>query len=164
MVWLETVTFWHWLALGAALTILEIVLPGMFLLWLGAAGFLTGGLLWLLPKLTIETQLIFFAVLSVLSVLVGRVVQRGSREEESDQPLLNQRGEQYVGGIYVLEDDMANGHGKVSIGDTVWSVEMTADEPGLPAAMPKGAFVKVIGVEGATLIVEPGSDWAYAER
>lgn len=162
MVWFETLTFWHWFAIAAALMILEIVIPGIFLMWLGIAALVTGGVFWFLPGLTVELQLISFAVLSVISMMLGRLVYK-SRKEESDQPLLNQRGEQYVGGIYTLEGAMFNGNGKVRIGDTVWSVEMAPVDNEIPPVLPQGDFVKVTGVQGSTLVVEAASDRTWKQ-
>ena len=33
-----TLTFWHWLALGALLLLLEVFTPGFVFIWLGARG------------------------------------------------------------------------------------------------------------------------------
>jgi len=35
--WLQTLTFWHWMVLGVALVIVELLLPGIWFLWLGLA-------------------------------------------------------------------------------------------------------------------------------
>ena len=42
-----TLTFWHWLALGALLLLLEVVTPGFVFIWLAVAAGLTGVVLWL---------------------------------------------------------------------------------------------------------------------
>ena len=156
MIPFDQLTFWHWFAVGAVLMILEIFVPGVVFLWLGLSAVVTGIVFWTLPGLTFETQLILFAVLSVVSVIAGRAVV-GSREKPSDQPNLNQRGMQHIGAIYVLEDDTVNGHGKVRVGDSLWSVELRP----VGAELPKGALVRVEDVEGATFIVESASDTAW---
>jgi membrane protein implicated in regulation of membrane protease activity len=46
------VLFWHWLIIGAALVGLELLTPGVFLIWLGAAGFITAAVQAILPELS----------------------------------------------------------------------------------------------------------------
>ena len=89
------VVFWHWWSLGAILLIVELLVPGMFFIWMGESAFVVGAVLWLLPGIDFEHQVILFSVLSVLSVAVfRRYLQR--RPIQSDRPLLNQRTAQYV--------------------------------------------------------------------
>ena len=45
----ETIFFWHWLALGLFLMLIEVFVPGVLFLWLGLAGILTGLLLLAVP-------------------------------------------------------------------------------------------------------------------
>ena len=40
---------WHWMAAGVALAVLEVVLPGAALVWLGGAAFLVGLISFALP-------------------------------------------------------------------------------------------------------------------
>jgi len=49
--WFNEVSYWHWWVLGAILLMLEIFVPGAFLLWLGFAAGLVGLLLLVLPDL-----------------------------------------------------------------------------------------------------------------
>jgi membrane protein implicated in regulation of membrane protease activity len=63
----------------------------------------------------------------------------------SEQPLLNQRGAQIVGRSVRVVEAIAGGQGKVRIADTIWPVR------GPDCA--EGSWVKVIGAEGAFLIV-----------
>ena len=69
-----------------------------------------------------------------------------SRPIESEDPTLNRRGEQYIGRVYVLEEAIANGRGKVRVGDSIWMVE--GDD------MPAGEKVRVTDISGITFIVE----------
>ncbi len=63
-----TLTFWHWLALGGGLLLLELLTPGVVFLWLALAAGLTGALLWLAPMLSWQAQVLSFAVAAVLTV------------------------------------------------------------------------------------------------
>jgi membrane protein implicated in regulation of membrane protease activity len=50
---------------------------------------------------------------------------------------------------YVLESPIVNGRGKLRIEDALWEIE----GPDLPA----GSWIKVKGVEGLRLLVEPSA-------
>lgn len=89
-------------------------------------------------------QFVAFALLSVASVLIGR--RFVSSSAESDEPLLNRRGESLVGRTAVLEQPIAEGRGRVRLDDTTWSVE----GPDLPV----GARVRIVASSGRHLTVE----------
>jgi membrane protein implicated in regulation of membrane protease activity len=139
---------WGWLIFGIVLLLAEILVPGNFLVWVGVAGIVTGGLsllFWQSSWWVWEIQWIVFAALSVVSVFAGRrwLIRSGTT---SDEPTLNQRGASLVGRTANLIDPIVNGHGRVKIGDTVWLV----DGPDLPL----GAKVRVTGSHGSGLKVE----------
>jgi membrane protein implicated in regulation of membrane protease activity len=137
--------FWHWLILGSALIALEATVPGTFLLWPGIAAFLTGIIAYMAPGLGWELHGVFFAVLTVAVAVLGRRLYARLRQPVTDQPLLNKRGEQLIGSRHVLDDTMLNGHGRMRIGDTTWSIA----GPDLPA----GTKVVVTAIDGNCLRV-----------
>nr|MBP8081027.1 NfeD family protein [Arenimonas sp.] len=67
--------------------------------------------------------------------------------QQSDQPLLNRRAEQFVGKVYVLESSISNGTGQIKMGDALWTVT----GPDLPA----GARVLVTAAQSMVLTVVP---------
>lgn len=136
---------WNWLILAGLFFVLEIMVPGIFLIWFGIAAGIVGSLA-LLTDITWQWQFVLFALLSLAAVVIARKFFR-SDAEQSDRPLLNLRAQQHVGKSFVVAETIKNGHGKVKIGDTLWLVE------GPDAA--KGASVKVTSVDGTTLTVEP---------
>lgn len=138
--------YWHWWIAGVGLVALEILVPGTFFLWLGVSAGATGLLLLALPHLEWQHQMLVFSVLAVGSIYLGRKLWRPERRE-TDQPTLNRRGEQYVGRVVTLAEPIANGRGKARIGDTLWLVS--------GEDMPVGTEVRVIGIEGTVLRVEP---------
>lgn len=146
MVLLEQIDYWHWLIVAVVLVVLEVFSPGVFFLWLGVAAAVVGGVLWLMPELSWQTQFVLFAVLSVVSIAVVRMVLV-RRPIETDEPSLNRRGEGYVGQVLVLTEAIENGVGKVRVDDTQWRV--------VGADSPAGTRVRVTGMEGAVLRVEP---------
>ena len=139
---------WNWLILAALLLALELMVPGVFLIWLGAAAAIVG-LVALTFSIGWQLQLVLFGVLSIVLVLLVRRFYRRARVE-SDRPLLNRRALQHVGKAYVLQDPIIDGTGKVRIGDTVWSVR----GPDLP----KGVRVTVTRADGAVLFVERAAE------
>ncbi len=143
-----TPDFWHWWILALALIIVEMFVPGTFFLWMGVAAIVVGLLAWLVPAMGWEFQLMLFAILSLVSIVAWRIWQH-RHPDESDQPALNRRGEQYIGRVFVLETPIENGFGKVRVGDTLWRVR------GEDAAA--GSRVKVVGTDGVLLLVE-GAD------
>jgi membrane protein implicated in regulation of membrane protease activity len=141
-----TVTYWHWWALGLALVVVEMVAPGVFFLWLGIAAGLVGFMLLAAPDLSWQTQVLSFAVLSVVSVAAGRWILK-RHPIHSDEPRLNRRGEQYVGRVFTLEQPIVNGQGKIRVDDSTWKVE--------GADCASGTRVRVVGVDGVVLRIEP---------
>lgn len=140
---------WTWAVLGFVLLALEIVLPGVFLLWIGVAAILTAALSWQLwdwPLWTWHWQALSFLALSLLAVWAGRHAFNESGAD-NDQPLLNRRGEQLIGRTAVLSEPIAEGMGRIRLGDTLWGVS----GPDLPA----GARVRVTGVLDTRLVVAP---------
>jgi len=139
---------WSWWVLGLVLLAAEVIAPGVFLVWIGIAAILTGAislLLWEAGFWVWQAQLVFFAVLSVAAVFIGRRLLARSGDT-SDEPLLNQRGARLIGRTVVLEQPIAEGRGRIRLDATTWPVS----GPDLPA----GARVKVIGSSGSHLIVE----------
>ena len=78
-------------------------------------------LLWLWPGLGADYQVLLFAGLAVASVLGWRRWQR-AHPAQSDQPNLNRRGAQYVGRHAALLEPIANGRGRIRLGDASWAV------------------------------------------
>jgi inner membrane protein len=137
--------FWHWWILALVLIIAETLLPGTFLLWMGISALVLGVLAWLMPAMGWEVQLMLFAILSLVSILAWRAWQR-RHPDVSDQPMLNRRGAQYVGRVFVLESPIQNGYGKVRVDDTLWRVRGTDAEA--------GSRVRVKAADGVVLEVE----------
>lgn len=143
--WLDTIsTHWFWLSLGLVLGVAEMVAPGFFLMWLGLAALIVGGLDYFLP-ITVAYQVAMFAILSVLTVFAGKKFLRENPIETEDAKL-NDRGARLTGEIVTVVEAITNGHGRVKVGDSVWSAR------GVDAAI--GSRVRVTGADGAVLLVE----------
>ncbi|MEP9371317.1 NfeD family protein [Mesorhizobium sp. KR1-2] len=139
---------WNWMVLGFVLLVLELLLPGVFLLWIGIAALITGALslaIWDVGLWVWQVQVLVFLVLSLISPYAGRKIMNEAGET-SDQPLLNRRGEQLIGRTATLTEPIREGRGRIKLGDTMWNVS----GPDLPV----GARVRVTGVADLDLLVE----------
>lgn len=147
--------YWHWLVLGLVFTGVEIVAPGVYFIFFGAAAWAVALVVLLVPGLGWAGQLLAFAVAAGLAMLGARVWQRRNPPVADT---LNRRGESYVGRIFTLEEPLADGIGHVRVDDTVWRVRSLVGDLPIPQR------VRVTGVDGATLIVEPNETAAVPPR
>jgi membrane protein implicated in regulation of membrane protease activity len=144
MQFLQGLQWWHWWILGAILAAVETLLPGVLAIWFGAAALVVGALLLVGLPIPWQLQLVLFAVLGVVALVLWRRF-RHPEAPESEQPALNQRGQRYVGQSFTLVEPIQGGSGKIQAGDTVWLVQ--------GSDAPAGARVKVVGVNGTVLQV-----------
>lgn len=147
--WLGKVVFWHWWVLGVILLVLEMVAPGAFFLWMAVAAGVVGFAMLFVPDLAWEYQVLVFAVLSVVSIAAWRV-HLSRNPTATDEPLLNRRGAQFVGRVFILDSDMPLGRGKIQVDDTTWRAVCDRGED-----IASGSRVKVVDVYGTTLKIEP---------
>jgi len=139
------IIFWYWWVLAVVFLAIELLAPGFFFLWMAVAAFVVGSVLLTIPVTPFEVQLLLFSVLSVASILVWRRYVK-AKDQDSDHPLLNQRGAQYVGRIFNLITAIENGQGKINADGTLWKVH--------GEDCPVGSKVKVIAVKGTIFEVE----------
>lgn len=140
---------WGWFIAGLLLLVAELLLPGVFLMWVGIAALILGVLsliFWPFGFWGWQLQILLFAVFAVVSILIGRRILT-ARETKSDQPLLNQRAESLVGRTAVLVEPIIDGRGRIRLDDTTWIVE------GPPMA--SGTTVRIVSGAGRNLIVAP---------
>lgn len=141
------ILFWYWWALGAAFLVLEMLLPGVVFLFLAIGTLAAGLFLFVVPDLSIELQLLTFAVVSVVAAVGLRKTLRRLQSIDAKPNSLNARGDALIGQTIVLDSPILNGRGRVTLGDGSWSV--TGPD------MVKGTRVRVAAVQGTELKVEP---------
>lgn len=152
---------WWWLIGGLLLLTLELVAPGVYLVWIGAAALITG--LLALLGLPIAAELGIFAVLTIVATMLGRRWYHNNPVTSSD-PMLNDRAARLTGEVVTVLDAISPTNGRVKVGDSVWSARGEPAEP--------GERVRIIGHEGTYLRVErqaavagpPAADEAVAHR
>jgi membrane protein implicated in regulation of membrane protease activity len=142
----STLGTWNWLVFGLLLMGLELMLPGVFLFWIGLAALLVGLLSFVIAP-SWQLQLLMFAVFAAAAVPVWRRVARSNSGVSTSNPFLNKRSEAMIGRVFTLEKPIIDGAGTVRIDDTVWRVA----GPDTPA----GSRVRIVRADGASLTVAP---------
>ena len=145
MEWLDTLDpHWTWLAIGLLLAVLEMAVPGVFLIWMAGAAIVTGVIVWLTP-IGLPLQVMIFAVLAIVSVFTGKSWLAKNPVEALD-PKMNDRGARVVGDTVVVTTIIEGGSGRVKHGDSEWLARGPDAEP--------GTRMRVAGHEGTVLLVE----------
>ena len=135
---------WWWLIGGVILLIAEIVAPGFFLIFIGAAAIATGVFV-LLLDLGLAPALALFALYTVIAVAVGRKVY-ANKPVNSTDPFLNDRSARLIGRTVTVVEAVDEHGGRVRVGDSEWTARGGPAEP--------GARVRITGVDGNCLNVE----------
>lgn len=144
---METFTplWWHWCTLGLVLVALEMVMPGVFLLWIGAGAMATGAVVGVLGIHSWEIQCLVFVALAFASLFLGRrFIRKAAPAEDST---LNRRLTSYIGRRAEVTQAIVHGAGRIRLGDTVWIAK--------GEDCPAGTMVTVTGVSGSELLVAP---------
>lgn len=142
-------SYMEWFTLGLALVLLELFVPGVFIIWFGLAAF-ASGVFAIFYELTLIEQALVFSGFSALFLLTGWFVYGKIKKKEpaTEYKHLNDPAGALIGKTFLLAEDAADGRAKAKIGDSVWIVEC---EDGLK----KGDKVKITGVvEGVILKAE----------
>ena len=130
-----------WLASGLLLCAAELLLPDVYLLWLGLAAVGVGVVL-LVTGLPLAAQVGLFTALALVSVLAGRAWRKGpGGDADPNAPSAGLVGQQ----CRALGFDGAEG--RVRFRDGEW-LARTAD-----AAIRPGEHLMIVSVEGTRLVV-----------
>lgn len=135
---------WLWAIGGILLLILEMLAPGVFLIFIGAAAIATG-IFTLLFDLALPAQLGLFAIYSLLAVMGGRRFY-ANQDVDSSDPLLNDRAARLIGRSVTVVEAVDDHGGRVRVGDSDWSARGGPAQP--------GERVRVSGIDGNCLRVE----------
>ena len=139
---------WVWISIGLVLAALEMLVPGVYLIWLAVAAIITGALTFGLG-LGLPAQVIIFVSLALIAAFSAKRFLRDSPIESSD-PLLNRRGSRMVGETAIVTQAFDGGSGRVKLGDSEW----LARGPDLPV----GTRVRITDSDGTVLVVEPANN------
>ena len=136
---------WHWIAVGVVLALLEIKVPGVSLIWMGAAAIFVGAMMIVWPDMTWQVQILSFLVTAGLSIACALYTRKRWPAKADAAAHLNVGSSRLIGERGTLQAAIVNGHGQVRLGDSVWPCR----GPELPA----GAPVRVTASDGVTLKV-----------
>lgn len=134
---------WTWIIAGLLLAGAEILVPGVFLIWLGLAAVGTGLAAAAFPMPWQGQTLLFAGLAVVLVAAATRLHRRSAGHGEAD---LNRPDRGLIGREGILNEPIVQGAGRIRFDDTLWRVE----GPDLPV----GARVRVAGMTGTVLRVE----------
>jgi len=109
---------WSWFIGGLILAGLEILAPGIYLLWIGLGAIIVGLVLALVPDLAISWQLVLFALLMLCSISLGFVVQRRGTAHPAER--INEELQGLIGKHYLAATDFRAGEGRIHVADTTY--------------------------------------------
>ena len=138
-------TYWIWLVIGLALALLEMLVPGVYLIWLAMAA-LAIAVLAFVSAPPLALQVIAWVSLSLIFAFSARRWLR-DRPIVSSDPLLNNRAGRLVGEAALVTQAIDSGTGRVKVGDSEWTARGEDAEA--------GARVRIVGARGTELLVEP---------
>ena len=143
------IEFWHWFALAGVALLFEMLIPGIFFMFVAAGAATVGVALLIAPSLPLTWQLLSFIAVAIVTAYVGRkyLVRFQHRRDANEPETLNRRGSEHVGQTITLTEPIVSGRGRARVGDGTWTVT----GPDAPA----GSTVEVIASNGAELRVKP---------
>lgn len=134
-----------WLLLAAVLALVELAVPGVFVVFIAIAAAITGVTQLLFPALGLTGDLISFGAWSIVSVAIGRRWY-GNEHNPSHDPLLNDRAGRMIGQtVTILE--WAGDSGRARVGDGVW--------PARGNGLSIGMSARIDAVDSGTLVLVP---------
>ncbi len=136
---------WTWGILGLLLIGIELFAPGAFMIWLGIAAIATGITVWLFG-LGWQAGMLVYALLALVAVVFGRWLNLRIRQAD-DEVALNRSDRDLVGRVFRLDAPLMEGEGRLRVADSSWRITGPDIE--------QGAHVRVVRIDGATLVVEP---------
>ncbi len=138
--------YWAWHIGGSLLMALELLAPGVFLLWIGIGGVLTGLVIWAIPDLSLQLQLLVFIVATLAFLVLSIFLHKRLRKHETDQ--VNRGMSAYIGRSVVASDDFVCGIGRIRVDDTYYTAH--ASQP-----IQQGQHCQVVALSQGVLQVEP---------
>lgn len=148
---MELEAYQLWSILGIFLIILEIFVPATLFLWMGISALLSGVVVYIMPELGINSQILFFSITSIVSILVIKKFFPPAKDENPTN--LNTRASSIVNSVVSIHVDEKTSQTKAKVDDTLWIIDLSDEYKGINLS--DGDKVKVVGTESNKLIVEP---------
>lgn len=134
-----------WLILGFILLTLELIIPGVFIMWWGFSAIILAILIALLPDLSQAIQMSIFAILALVFSLIWWKYQHHKDKQDDKATVLNSREHSMIGTQGLIVETLENGIARGKFGDTTWRV--------MGIGLNVGDKVQVQKVDGITLSV-----------
>jgi len=135
-----------WFLVGLGLLLLELVLPGLVILFFGAGAWVTA-LVCAITDIRLNVQILIFLVASLLGLILLRKYLKNrffSRKDTETQDQL----EEFIGHRAKAVEDFKEGIGKVEFKGTRWSAR--SESP-----VSRGQWVNIVSKDSLTLNVNP---------
>ncbi|MBR5202600.1 MAG: NfeD family protein [Clostridia bacterium] len=132
-----------WVAVGVVALIIEISTAALVSIWFVPAAILTCLVSLITDSFLI--QILVFIILSVIAMIISRKVYKKYIKKDKDDVDANSK---LIGKYGKTTEDTDGLNGKVLVGDIYWKARTQNDEK-----IPKDQSVKIVGVEGTTLII-----------
>ncbi|WP_448501101.1 NfeD family protein [Sphingomonas sp.] len=136
--------YW-WIAAAALLAGVELLVPGVFLVFLAFAAAVTGLFTLLFPDLPFAGQAISFVAWSAVSVWIGRRWYQD--DPDPADPLLNQPSQRLIGRQVRVVSPIGADGGRVRLGDGEW--------PARGPSLPVDTLARIVAVDEGWLVLEP---------
>lgn len=135
-----------WFLVGLGLLILELILPGLVILFFGIGAWVTA-LVCAIADIHLNWQIFIFLVASLLGLVLLRKYLKRRFFSKSDKETQDQL-EEFIGRNAKAIDQFKDGAGLVEFKGTRWTAR--SDEP-----VSKGQWVTILSKESLTLNVKP---------
>ncbi|MDM7858393.1 NfeD family protein [Thiopseudomonas acetoxidans] len=139
-------SYWYWFSLATLLLLLEIIVPGIFLLWLGVGASFVGVFLLLFPQAGLAWQL--FALIVSISAAVALGLKWQKRILKSQPTTLNLGLEGYLERTAVVSQAFSQGRGRVSIDDSSYPAICAED-----CTLEVGQAVVIVATQETSFVV-----------
>ena len=135
-----------WFLIGLGLLLLELVIPGLVILFFGAGAWVTA-LACVIHDFNLNWQILIFLVASLLGlVLLRKYLRRkffGKKSGEEEDEL-----EEFIGRKARVLEDFKDGRGRVEFKGTQWSARCKVP-------LKKNQWVKIVSKDSLILEVSP---------
>lgn len=140
-------SYWYWFIAAVILLILEILMPGVFLLWLGLGAAIVGLFLLVVPGAGLAWQLLVLAVSICIAVAAGLKWQKKLLNHQPH--VLNQGMEGFIGRSALVSQAFQHGRGRIRLEDSTYTASCEVTD------LAEGQPVEIVAVDGNKLVVKP---------
>lgn len=136
----------YWLTIGIVFLVIEVLSLTFFCLFLGITGIIMSFIVFIMPNLQVENQLIIASFLAVISVITGCYIHKNLRKSKHKALNINDRTSKYIGNLVFLKEDVKNGMSRVNLDGSEWKVLIEEGKT--------GDKVEITGINSTILIAK----------